>query len=140
MYHTIIRVNNLYITWNPDYNASVAFVLNMTSSRICYPATRLASDSRSRRLSFLPTSGHYANEDAPDQGNLRISAKSGRTSRAQGGKSRREKKKGDREREARAVRSCEVIYIQTDFQLSGVRTNENSQRHRRKGGTGEDRA
>lgn len=30
-----------------------------------------------------------------------------------------------------------VIYIQTDFQLSEVRTNENSRRHRRKGGTGE---
>lgn len=106
---------------------------------ICYSATRLAPSNRSRRLSFLPASGHYANEDAPDQGgNLRISAKSGRTSRVQEGKSRWEKK--ERDREARAVRSCEVIYIQTDFQLSGVRTSENSRRHRRKGGTGEDRA
>lgn len=60
-------------------------------------------------------------------------------SSARGQKSTREKKR-EGKREARAVRSCEVIYIQTDFQLSGVRTNENSRRHRRKEGTGEDRA
>lgn len=61
----------------------------------------MAPDSHSSRLPSLPASGHYANEDAPDQGgNLRISAKSGRPSRAQGGKSRREKKR-ERERERR---------------------------------------
>lgn len=97
----------------------------MISSRIYYPATRLAPDSRSRRLPFLPASGHYANEDAPDQrGNLRISAKSGRTSRAQGGKSRREEKKRDRERERGA--SCSLVrgYLYSDrFPIIGG-TNE----------------
>lgn len=72
-----------------------------TSSRVCYPVNRLAPDSHSCRLSSFPASSHYANEDAPDQGeNLCISAESDQT-RAQGGKSRREKKVGERERERR---------------------------------------
>lgn len=118
------------------------------TSRVCYLVTRLDPDSRSHRLPFLPASGHYANEDAPDQGeNLRITAKSGRTSREQGGKSRERNKKRKRERRRERERGASrslvrgVIYIQTDFQLSEVRTNErtneNSRRHRRKGGTGE---
>lgn len=72
----------------------------------------MASDSHSSRLPSLPASGHYANEDAPDQGgNLRISAKSGRTSRAQGGKSRREKKReGERERREPFARARLFIF------------------------------
>lgn len=138
-------VNTLYITCNPDYNEPVVFV-SIVTSRICYPVTRLDPDSRSHRLPFLPASGHYANEDAPDQGeNLRISAKSDRTSRAQEGKSREKKRKRERERRRERerkrrepfARARGYLYSDRFPIIGGTNERENSQRHRRKGGTGE---
>jgi len=97
----------------PDYSTILYWLT--TSSRVCYPANRLAPDSHSCRLSSFSASSHYANEDAPDQGeNLCISAKSDRT-RAQGGKSRSEKKmeekKRERERERRELFARARLFI-----------------------------
>lgn len=61
-----------------------------------------------------------------------ISAKSGRALRKRRKGEKSMKRRTGREGEARIVRSCEVIYIQTDFQLSEIyeRTNERTNGNR----------